>query len=286
MNILEGNKSSSLIVLFTLFLIIALNIPFLKYSFYKISSENLRIFEFTSSIKTILFNNNIGSYALLEIKLIERNKRLQGFFIIAILILIAFFYALQTKENGLYFSFAIYIIVSGIFGYIFSQYLYSWESSYFEFIWSTKFDLYKYLRIKYLLYVISGIIVCVFFFPLFIQGRISIHLFLTALLFNSCVGYFFSFFLATFNHYRIDLNRNIFFNLQGFNGTQLIGLSLIVLFPTLMLVTLTTFLEVSYSLIIINIICIFSICNQKRWFKLITKQLLKRKYINLEGYRK
>lgn len=284
--LLHGNIFFILLIFFSLIGLLAANFSLLKNTIYSINSEEMGTFRTSKRSKATFFNSNIILYALLEIKLITRNKRVKGFFIVAIGFLFLFYYTLQNNQNGIYFSFIIYIILSGIFGYIFSQYLFSWESSYFEFILSTKFDLLKYLKAKYIIYVSFGFFVFLFFLPLVIQKKIDLHLFLTALLYNSCIGYFILFYMATFNRSRIELNSNIFFNLQGYNGTQMIALFFIIIFPFLMLLLLTAVMNVTQSLLIINLLSIFSLLVEKKWFKIILKQLSNRKYINLEGYRK
>ena len=284
--LLHGNIFFLLLIFFSLIGLLTANFSLLKNTIYSINSEEIGTFWTSKRSKETFLSSNIILYALLEIKLITRNRRLKGFFIAAIGFLFLFYYTLQNKQNGIYFSFIMYIILNGLFGYIFSQYLFSWESSYFEFILSTKFNLLKYLKAKYIIYVSLGFFVFLFFLPLVIQEKIDLHLFITALFYNSCIGYFIIFYLATFNRSRIELNSNIFFNLQGYNGTQMIALVVIILLPCLLLLLLTVVLNVTQSLLIINLLSIFSLIYHKKWFKIILRQLKNRKYINLEGYRK
>jgi hypothetical protein len=285
-SLLNGNIYFILLIFCSIIVLITANFLLLKDTIYSINSSEMGPFRTSKRFKATFFNSNIILYALLEIKLVTRNKRVRGFFIIAIVFIFLFYYTLQNKQNGIYISYIMYIILSGIFGYIFSQYMFSWESSYFDFISSTKFDLLKYLQAKYIIYVSFGLLVFIFFLPLIIQKKIDLHLFLTALLYNSCIGYFILFYMATFNRSRIELNSKIFFNLQGYNGTQMIALFVIIFLPCLILLLLTVVLNVTQSLLIINLLSIFSLIFQKQWFKSILKQLLNRKFINLEGYRK
>jgi hypothetical protein len=246
---------------------------------YKTSTSWIRLGSFYSGNQEIL-------YILLEIKLIVRNRRIYGFFLMAIGFLFVFYYALLNNQYGLYYSFMIYIILSGIFGYLISQYLFSWESSYFDFLYSSNFDFLKYLKSKYIVYVFLGFVVFLLFVPLMILQKVELHLFVTALLFNSGIGYFIIFYTATYNTARIDLDRDIFFNLQGWNSIQMAAIFIIILFPILLLFTLSLFLSVNNSLLIINLLSFFSILKLNKWFRIILNKLKARKYINLEGYRK
>jgi|WetSurMetagenome_2_1015567.scaffolds.fasta_scaffold01761_10 hypothetical protein len=285
-DLLKGNISLIFIIFVTLIVLLGVNSTLLKNSIYNISSGETGTIRISNRSKPVTFRSTYIFYTLLEVKLIARNKRLNGFFIIAVGFIILFYYALQNNQIGLNFSFIIYILLSGMFGYMLSQYLFSWESSYFDFISSSRFDLLRYIKAKYLLYVSLGFIVFLFFLPLFIQKNRDLHLFLTALLYNSWVGYFIIFYTATFNSSRIDLNRNIFLNMQGWNNIQVVAVCVILFLPYAILLILTAFLSVTQSLLIINLLSLTSFLFRKKWFKIITKQLSNRKYINLEGYRK
>jgi hypothetical protein len=272
-----------LMILFIIGLLIS-NFILLKITFYSIDSEEAFL-SISENSKKSLFNNNYFWYGLLELKLIARNKRLKVLFISTIGFLFLFYSIIQNNQHNLYLSYVIFILISGLFGYIFSQYLFSWESSYFDFIISTKFDLVKYLKAKYLIYNFFGILVFLLFLPLVIQKIIDIHLFLTAILYNSSVGYFIMFYMATFNQSRIDLNGSVFFNYQGYNMTQFISIFIILFLACLLLFLLSSLVNLSLSLFIINILCLCSFFYRNTWFNLIIKQFNKRKYINIEGYR-
>jgi hypothetical protein len=83
----------------------------------------------------------------------------------------------------------------------------------------------------------------------------------------------------------VDLNSSILFNYQGYNSVQIISMSFAVCLPLVLLVFISSYLTQSYSLIILNILSIGSLLNYKKWFQIICKQISKRKYVNLEGYR-
>jgi hypothetical protein len=82
------------------------------------------------------------------------------------------------------------------------------------------------------------------------------------------------------------LDSSILFNIQGYDNIQLLSISLVTVIPVLCLLLLDQFFSQTISLLIMNMLCAISIFKLKSWFRLIHKQFLKRKYINLEGYRK
>lgn len=281
------NKNVFFLVLIFVVLtgLILVNFIVIKQGFYNIYQNQKYFISYYSPIESYFHKNNIFIYAELEIKLITRNKRIRGFFFIAAFLLFIFYYLLPRSNEGLYYTFIVYILISGLFGYMFLQYLFSWESSYFDFILSTKFDVLKYLKAKYLIYLILSIIVFIVFLPVIIKSMTEVHMFLSALLYNLSFGYFIFFFLATYNKSKIDLNGNIFFNYQGLNSTQFLGLIVIILFPSLILFLLLFEVNLTQSLFILNFLCLIALINQKWGWQIIYRKLLQRKFINLEGYR-
>ncbi len=210
---------------------------------------------------------------------------MRGFFLFALIPLVLFYTILPENDEGLYFTFGIYIMISGMFGYIFLQYLFSWESSFFDFLMSKKFDMLKYLKSKYWIYSILSLVVFMVFLPLLSQSKTEIHIFLSALLYNSGFGYFLFFFLASYNRSRIDLEGNVFFNYQGLNKVQFLALTIIFLLPLLLIFALSFIMTLTQSLLILNFLSLVPLLYQNRVWQVIINQLLKRKYINLQGYR-
>ncbi len=258
-----------------------------KKGFYGIYQNQRSLSDFTVKqtghyyTKSDLFN-----YTRLEIRLIARNKRLRGFFLLSVLLITMFFSIMPENDEGFYYSFVVYVLISGMFAYMFIQFVFSWESSYFDLISATKFDIIKYLKAKYMIYCILSIIVFTLFLVTTRPTKTEIHMFFSALLYNSGLGYFILIFFATYNKYRIDLNRNVFFNYQGINSVQVLGIILILLIPCLILFLLLLQVNLTYSLLIINFLCIVALINQNKIWKIIHNKLMQRKYINLEGYRK
>lgn len=282
-DLLNQKTSFLLMITFPLTIVVIINYFLLK-KFIYLQNDDKSILERSKLIRVITSNG--FSYFWLELNLVLRNKRLRSFFMIATAFVFIFYYSLTKKSQDLYYSFVTFIILSGIYGYIFVQYLYSWESSFFDFISTTKFSLINYLKSKYLIYVILSLLLYIFFLPLIIKDKIDLHLISTALLYNFSIGFPFFFYIASYNRCRIDLNARFLFNMQGYNIAQLIAIFLIIMFPLMVLRWLMNIFTQTVSLVIINIVCILSLTNLNRWFHMIEKQFMNRKYINLEGYRK
>lgn len=283
------NKNLYFLILLVLILtgLLLCNFILLKKGFYRIYQNQKTLLNYPVSPCSHYFRENaLFPYAILEIRLIARNRRPRGFFWIAVFFLVMFCMIIPRADKDLYLTFLVYILISGMFGYSFIQFLFSWESSYFDFISSAKFDIIKYLKAKYLIYIILSLIVFIIYLLVVKPAKAEIHMFFSALLYNSGLGYFVLIFMASYNKSRIDLNRNIFFNYQGINSVQFLGVILIMLIPCLILFLLLLRVNLTHSLLIINFLCIVALINQKKIWKIIHNKLSQRKYTNLDGYRK
>jgi len=282
------NKNLYFLILLILILagLLICNFILLKKGFYGIYQNQKSLLNYSFRPASHYFReNDLFTYVLLEIRLIARNRRTRGFLLI-ILFFSIMFYRILPYDGNLYVIFILFILISGMFGYTFIQFLFSWESGYFDFILSTKFDIIKYLKAKYAVYSIFSVILFTVYFPVIKPVQTGLHMFFSALLYNSSLGYFVLIFLATYNKFKVDPNRSILFNYQGLNSFQVIGVLLVLLIPILTLFLLLLRLNLTHSLLIINLLCIIALIIQGKLWKIIQNKLMRRKYINLEGYRK
>jgi hypothetical protein len=122
--------------------------------------------------------------------------------------------------------------------------------------------------------------------PIFIIRNQNLHIVATAFLYNIGIGFFIVFLSGTFNKSKMNLNDSLLFNYQGNNPIQIISISVTILLPLVFLVLISSLSRQPFGLIILNIISVISLLNYKKWFRMISRQISKRKYINLEGYRR
>lgn len=207
-------------------------------------------------------------------------------FIIPIyLIILTYVLFLSKPINDTYTVLFWYLCLSGIWGYSYLQYVFTFEGCFFDFISTSKFDIYKYLKTKYALIILLSFLLITIISPIIIISKQGIHLVATAFLYNIGIGFFIVFLTATYNREKLDLGSSLFFNYKGYNPIQIFTISLSILTPIAFISIVTTLISQFYGLIILNILSIISLIYYKKWFNTIYKQLLKRKYINLEGFR-
>ena len=247
--------------------------------------RNLSFLSFSNFAPNI---KNVGKYILLEIKLILRNKRpRQTICIYPIFPLYLILSLLQREQN----QFLILMVLSfsfGLLSLLYGQYVFSWESSFFEIIMAKKIKFGEYVQAKYYFMIILSFIVFIVHVPIFILFfRHYIFSLFVMFIFTIGVTNFIVLFSGVFNDGRIELNESFLFNYQGLNFNQLI-LPLIVLAIPLGFFYLLKVLNIVYlGNIILLLIGLVLLTFHNWWIENIILRLFKKKkYQNIEGYRK
>jgi hypothetical protein len=232
----------------------------------------------------------IGRYLSLEVSLLSRNKRPRQMLVMLPIFLAYFLFIFSTDKNlqSPFFLMLILTMLTGIGASMYGQFLFSWESSYFDCIMSRKNNFVNYVKAKY--YLLSLLSVTTFI-PLLIfftlTKRIDILLLCSILLFIIGVNNFIFMFFGTFNNGRIDLGRSQFFNYQGVKGNQFLLSFLFMLLPTGLYSVFDYFINATAGKLAIAIPGLMFIIFHDWWIKrIIVPQFINRKYRNLEGYRK
>jgi len=284
-NILHKNYLSILLFALLILLTMIFDISMIKQFIYNIFTNEGKL-EFKNS-KSTLLNKSFNPYILLEINLMLRNKRIRSMITIPLYIILMTYILFLLKPiydiNTLFFW---CLCLSGVWGYSYLQYVFSFESSFFDFISAVNFDFQKYLKTKYTIVVLFNLIVVIITLPVLIIRNMDLYIVASAFLYNIGIGFFIIFFSGTFNNAKMNLTETLLFNFQGNNPTQIISISIVIILPLAFLIIISTFLKQSYGLIILNLISIISLLNFKKWFQVIYRQMSKKKYTNLEGFRR
>jgi len=231
-----------------------------------------------------------GRYMALETNLLLRNKRSrQMLLMFPIMIAYLLFMVLKqgSQHQNSFMNMFLLGFLSGL-GVVYGQFVFSWESSYFDGIMTRKIDFSKYIKAKYFLMSTLSILG---FIPIFIaltlQGNSNFLMMISFLIFSLGVNNVVILYLGSFNDGRIDLSQSQFFNYQGVGGTQYI-LGLVIMLLPIGTYSLFKYLwgNTGASLILAisgGLLVIF----HNLWIKrIIVPQFIRRKYKNLEGFRK
>jgi hypothetical protein len=232
---------------------------------------------------------NIGDLIGVELKLILRNKRPRTLLIIAAFFLlyglIMYKPELIQKGNfGIVFMLAVFI--TGMFSISYGQFLFAWQSSYFDGLMASNISIKNYIKSKFVLLSASATIAL---FPSLLYGLMSwkiIPIQIAAYLFNVGVQPVISGFLAMYHYKGFDMNQSATFNYQGMSAVQWLYSLVIILTGVILYLPFTfSFHSAWAGIAAIGIIGLINFMLRDRWIDFFAKQFFKHKYKILEGFR-
>jgi|WetSurMetagenome_2_1015567.scaffolds.fasta_scaffold00040_8 hypothetical protein len=230
----------------------------------------------------------LKNYIILEFKLILRNNRSIQTLSIYPIFPIYLLYQFATGNHSNTFS-VIYMLTFafGLFSLLYGQYIFSWESTYYDGILARKISLLDYISSKYYFMIISSsIIFLIFFVPIFFLKRDEIFTLISIFLFENGILNLIVLFIALFNNRRLELRDNFLFNYQGLNGHQFFIPVVILLIPISLFLLLNNFFK--EETILCFYFCSGAVCILLNRFlikSLLVPVFFIRKYNKLEGYR-
>ena len=183
---------------------------------------------------------DIAPFMQLDLKLLWRNKRPRSSFFILVIGLLygLFFYTqpmyLESKWEWLYGFIGVF--VTGIFLINFGQFIPAWDSGYYKMLMSQNIKYEQYLRSKFVLMIMSVVIMFVLSIPYVyfdIKHETGFKILLAhfaAAIYNIGVNSHVILFAGSYNRKKIDLNQRAAFNYQGTGAVQwLVGIPLMLL---------------------------------------------------------
>ena len=172
---------------------------------------------------------DIAPFMQLDLKLIWRNKRTKS---MAFLMVIGLLYGLFFYPQPIYadktFLFAfIGIFSTGFFLINFGQFIPAWDSGYYKMLMSQNIKYEQYLRSKFILMVMSVVVMFVLGIPYVYFGYKILIAHAAAAVYNIGVNTHVIMWGGSFNRKKIDLDKKAAFNYQGTGAVQwLIGIPL------------------------------------------------------------
>lgn len=243
---------------------------------------------FAVSLQSNFFKNSITwSYFILELKLLIRNKRTIQTLIIFPVLPVLLFMNILNNEHNIFLELMAFILIFGFFPVLYGQNLFNWESTFFDGKMARENYITSYLCSKfYLMFFVSILILLFTMVLIFIKNEYPM-LYISIFLFVNGIVNIFVIFIGTFNKSRINLNEHFFLNYQGLSVLQLILPILILILPMIFLKILEIFFGIKFIILICCLSGGFLIILHKLIIRNFIKPFfLKRKYINMEGFRK
>ena len=231
---------------------------------------------------------DIAPFMQLDLKLIWRNKRTKSMAMLMVIGLLygLFFYPQEIYRNMTFMSAFIGIFSTGFFLINFGQFIPAWDSGYYKMLMSQNIKYEQYLRSKFILMVMSVVIMFVLGIPYVFFGWKILIAHFAAAIYNIGVNTHVILLGGSFNRKKIDLDKKAAFNYQGTGAVQwLIGIPLMVVPMGLfgLLNWLFNFQAAIATLIVLGIV---GIVLHKKLMRLITQKYLNSKYKMIAAFSK
>jgi hypothetical protein len=232
-----------------------------------------------------------GDFINLELRMILRSPRLKQQILFAgILITGLFFSMLYVPNNpfsrdGSFFLFLYGVFAIGLMGIIMGQYLFTAESSFFDGLAARKISISELLKSKYILYCSYSLLVTLLLLIPAFQGKISGFLLVSLFFYTTGPIYFLIFQNAVYNKTYFDLFDKGMWNWKGQSGNSM-AITMITMFIPVILVLILNgiFGEMTANSFMLIVGLAFTLTS-KQWLTWTYNRFLKRRYINMEGFR-
>jgi len=227
------------------------------------------------------------SYFVLELKLLIRNRRTLQTLIIYPFLPVVIIMGIIDGEHNIFLELMFFILILGFFPVLYGQNIFNWESAFFDGKMARESNFTDYLCSKFYLMGFISLIVFIPTIVLFIKHNEYPLLYSSVFLFVNGFINLFVILAGAFNKGRINLNEHYFLNYQGFSTIQLILPVFILIFPVILLKILESIVGLQAMIIICSLAGGFMIIFHKFFIREFIEPLfMKRKYINLDGFRK
>jgi len=229
---------------------------------------------------------DIAPFMQLDLKLIWRNKRTKSsaFLMLIGLLYGLFFYTQPIYRDSLYASSIVGIFSTGIFLISFGQFIPAWDSGYYKMLMSQNIKYEQYLRSKFVLMMLSVVIMFVLGIPYIYFGWKILVVHFAAAVYNIGVNSHIMLFGGSFNRKKIDLNQRAAFNYQGTGAVQwIIGLP-IMLIPLVIFSVANYFIGFEVGVAVLILIGVAGIVFHKKLMKSITQRYLDSKYKMIDAF--
>ena len=229
---------------------------------------------------------DIAPFMQLDLKLLWRNKRPRSSIFILIIGLLygLFFYPQPIYRDLVWLYGFIGIFVTGIFLINFGQFIPAWDSGYYKMLMSQNIKYEQYLRSKFVLMIMSVVIMFVLSIPYVYFGWKILLAHFAAAVYNIGVNSHVILYAGSFNRKKIDLNQRAAFNYQGTGAVQwLVGIPLMLL-PVLIFVLFYFLINFEGGIAALIVCGLLGIVFHQKIMKTVTAKYLASKYKMINAF--
>ncbi|MDO9511883.1 MAG: DUF5687 family protein [Bacteroidales bacterium] len=274
-----------------LFFSYMLNVRYLQKNAYLEEMPETRGKGATETLSDIRYLSKLGltgSFIGLELKLWLRNKRTKSIlYMFPIFVLYGlFFYPNPVYNDKPGFLIFVGIFISGGMMLNYLNYAFGYESTYFDYLLTSRIDLKQYLRVKLIVAMLISTFCFIVTIPYVLFGVDILYINIATYLFNIGFLSFLLLFMATYNKKRMDLSKGAAFNYQGVGAANWLAVLPAFLLPVIMYLVFNFLLNKYAALMIIGLTGIAGLVFTPFFVKVIQEQLLEKRYVMAENFRK
>ncbi|AOW21058.1 DUF5687 family protein [Urechidicola croceus] len=228
---------------------------------------------------------DIAPFMQLDLKLLWRNKRTKSsVFILIISVFYGLIFYPQENYQGAGWAIFIGIFVTGAFLINFGQFIPAWDSGYYKMLMSQNLKYKQYLKSKFVLMILSVIILFVLTIPYVYFGWKVLIAHFAAALYNIGVNSHVIIYGGAYNRKKINLDQKAAFNYQGTGAVQwLIGIPLMVI-PLLIFLLFNYLVSFEAGAVAIASLGLLGIAFHSKIMAFITKKYLDSKYKMIDAF--
>ena len=290
-NAFIAHSLPSLILVFSIFLVLLFfNLAWLKRFFYPTETNNSSSFwtswlSFESS--SWKDRGSVWRYISLELQLLSRNKYPRQMLLMGILFPVYMLFSILAKNRPLEEMFIFYLfLISSYMTLIYGQFVFSWESSFYDGLMSRKMDTMSYLKSKLYLMWMAGLFLGLpLTIILILQTDINFIIILACLINALGTVACLQLYAATSNTRRVELSQKSLFKSRNFSGEQLLFQMIIGFLPCGLFFLLSYFLGENIAAGIIILPGILFLISSQIWIKkVVYPRYIQKKYKMLEAF--
>lgn len=229
-----------------------------------------------------------GEYVKLEVKSIMRNKNMRNSFIFAnvIVLMLSLIISFTDIYDNRFMNTFWAVYNFAIYGAMILVKVMCNEGNYIDCLIVRKENLISLLRAKYYFYSAMLLIPLILMIPTLIMGKYTLLQLLAVMLFTMGVEYCVFLQMAVYNKQTIPLNTKLIGKGGMENNSMQVVVELLVFFvPIIFIMVATGLFGETGGMLVILVIGLLFIATHRIWIRNIYQRLMKRRYVNFEGFR-
>ena len=285
----HGNLLFFALLVILLVILIAINrrVQY-KYTWKELTQSKATKLKHVSRLPFLDRFGETGEYVKLEVKSIMRNKNMRNSFIFAnvIVLMLSLIISFTDIYDNRFMNTFWAVYNFAIYGAMILVKVMCNEGNYIDCLIVRKENLISLLRAKYYFYSAMLLIPLILMIPTLIMGKYTLLQLLAVMLFTMGVEYCVFLQMAVYNKQTIPLNTKFIGKGGMENNSMQVVVELLVFFVPIIFIMVATglFGETGGMLVILAIGLLF-IATHRIWIRNIYQRLMKRRYVNFEGFR-